>query len=254
MKVKAKKYLGQHFLKDENIAQKIVMVYFEKSNDEALIEVGPGMGVLTKYILEKQKKVFLAMDIDNESIEYLKNHYSVHKNKFVLADFLEADLKNIIPEKFNIIGNFPYNISSQIMFRVLDNRNKIDCVVGMFQREVAKRIACPPGSKEYGILSVLLQAFYKIEYLFTVHPGAFQPPPQVKSGVVRFIRNDVKELNCDEKLFFTIVKSGFNQRRKTLRNALRSFLNANIINEKILDKRAEQLSVEQFVFLTNLLS
>ncbi len=251
-KVRAKKHLGQHFLKDERTAERIVMGYFDKCDrdDVSLIEVGPGMGVLTKYILEKKRKHFFALDVDQESVDFLKKNFPENKDQFIFSDFLKEDLKKIAGERFNVIGNFPYNISSQIMFRVLEYRNNVDCAVGMFQKEVAQRIASPPGSKDYGILSVLLQAFYKIEYLFTVNPGVFHPPPKVKSGVIRLTRNETKQLDCDEKLFFNVVKTAFNQRRKTLRNALRPLTGDKIIDSELLDKRAEQLGVQQFVELT----
>lgn len=255
-KVRAKKHLGQHFLKDERAAERIVNAYFEcpkRHSGSILLEIGPGMGVLTKYILEKKGPDFFALDIDEESIEYLKKNFPEHREKFLYADFLEADLEKIAPGGFDIIGNFPYNISSQIMFRVLERRNAIDCVVGMFQKEVAQRIASPPGSKDYGILSVLLQAFFKIEYLFTVNPGAFHPPPKVKSGVIRLSRNEIKKLDCNEDLFFKVVKTAFNQRRKTLRNALKPILNGKEYENILLDKRAEQLGVKEFIELTQMI-
>jgi 16S rRNA (adenine1518-N6/adenine1519-N6)-dimethyltransferase len=254
-KVRAKKHLGQHFLKDERTAERIVLSYFEKCDrdDVTLIEVGPGMGVLTKYILEKKRSNFFALDVDQESVDFLKKNYPDNKDQFLFADFLNADLKKIAGEKFNVIGNFPYNVSSQIMFRVLDYRNDVSCVVGMFQKEVAQRLASPPGSKDYGILSVLLQAFFNIEYLFTVNPGVFHPPPKVKSGVIRVTRNNTVKLDCDEKLFFSVVKTAFNQRRKTLRNALRPLTGDKVIDSALLDKRAEQLGVKEFVELTNLI-
>jgi 16S rRNA (adenine1518-N6/adenine1519-N6)-dimethyltransferase len=252
-KVRAKKHLGQHFLKDERTAERIVMSYFEKASEVPLLEVGPGMGVLTKYILEKQPVNFFALDVDEESVAFLKSNYPAHATKFLFADFLKIDLKKVVDGKFNVIGNFPYNISSQIMFRVLEYRNEIDCVVGMFQKEVAQRIASPPGPKEYGILSVLLQAFYKIEYLFTVSPGVFQPQPKVKSGVIRLTRNDVKKLDCDEVLYFKVVKTSFNQRRKTLRNALKPLLQGKVFEHELLDKRAEQLGVREFLELTKMI-
>jgi 16S rRNA (adenine1518-N6/adenine1519-N6)-dimethyltransferase len=255
-KVRAKKHLGQHFLKDESTAERIVDAFLQVEDvaNFPVMEIGPGMGVLTKYILKKNPANFFALDVDRESIDYLRINYPEHKEKFLLSDFLQADLKKIAGEKFNIIGNFPYNISSQIMFRVLENRNSIDCVVGMFQKEVGQRIASPPGSKDYGILSVLLQAFYKIEYLFTVNPGAFQPPPQVKSGVIRLKRNEVKQLDCDEALFFKVVKTGFNQRRKTLRNALKPLTQGKEIQSELLELRAERLGVKEFVLLTQLIA
>ncbi len=252
MEVRAKKHLGQHFLKDERYAERIVNALTEKKSPNRVIEIGPGTGVLTRFLLNNENIDLLAFDVDIESINFLQKHYPAHSEKFILQDFLQFDLKNIQRKKIDIIGNFPYNISSQIMFRVLDFRNEIDVVVGMFQKEVAQRIASPPGNKEYGILSVLLQAFYSIEYLFTVPPGSFQPQPKVKSGVIRLTRNKVEKLNCDEQLFFKVVKTAFNQRRKTLRNALKPVLENKIINSWHMDKRAEQLSVKDFIELTNL--
>jgi len=246
--IKAKKHLGQHFLHDLNIAQKIVKSLPE--TEEAVIEIGPGTGVLTQYLIDKEN--FKAFDIDRESIDFLKEKYPQHAHKISFQDFLEADLNTIIAEKYyNIIGNFPYNISTQIMFKVLDHRNNINYVVGMFQREVAQRIAEKPGSKTYGILSVLLQAFYKIEYLFTVHEQVFTPPPKVKSAVIRLTRNATHSLNCNEDLFFKVVKASFNQRRKTVRNSVKSLSGNHTIDSVYLDKRAEQLSVNEFVELTN---
>ena len=246
--IKAKKHLGQHFLHDLNIAQKIVKSLPE--TEDAVIEIGPGTGVLTQYLIEKEN--FKAFDIDRESIDFLKEKYPQHAHKISFQDFLEADLNTIIAEKhYNIIGNFPYNISTQLMFKVLDHRNNINYVVGMFQREVAQRIAEKPGSKTYGILSVLLQAFYKIEYLFTVHEQVFTPPPKVKSAVIRLTRNATQSLNCNEDLFFKVVKASFNQRRKTVRNSVKSLSGNHNIDSVYLDKRAEQLSVNEFVELTN---
>ncbi len=246
--IKAKKHLGQHFLHDLNIAQKIVKSLPETA--DAVIEIGPGTGVLTQYLIEKEN--FKAFDIDRESIDFLKEKYPQHAHKISFQDFLEADLNTIIAEKhYNIIGNFPYNISTQIMFKVLDHRNNINYVVGMFQREVAQRIAEKPGSKTYGILSVLLQAFYKIEYLFTVHEQVFTPPPKVKSAVIRLTRNATQSLNCNEDLFFKVVKASFNQRRKTVRNSVKTLSGNHPIDSVYLDKRAEQLSVNEFVELTN---
>ncbi len=249
--VKAKKHLGQHFLHDLNIAQKIVKSLPETA--DAIIEIGPGTGVLTQYMIEKEN--FKAFDIDTESIDFLKEKYPNHAHKISFQDFLEADLDKIMDGKsYNVIGNFPYNISTQIMFKVLENRNNIPYVVGMFQKEVAQRLAEKPGSKTYGILSVLLQAYYKIEYLFTVPEQVFTPPPKVKSGVIRLTRNDVKKLNCDEDLFFKVVKASFNQRRKTIRNSVKVLTGNNTVDCIYLDKRAEQLSVKEFVELTNAIS
>jgi 16S rRNA (adenine1518-N6/adenine1519-N6)-dimethyltransferase len=251
--VRAKKHLGQHFLCDENIAKKIVDSLLEVNQGTSVIEIGPGTGVLTKYLIPELKDKFFALDIDTESVAYLKQNYPEAANHILFADFLEYDLKRIVPEKFNVIGNFPYNISSQIMFRVLELRDDVDVVVGMFQKEVAQRLAEKPGTKTYGILSVLLQAFYTIEYLFTVHENVFSPPPKVKSAVIRLIRNEVKKLDCDETLFVKVVKTTFNQRRKTIRNSLKPLTGTNgVETHPLLDKRPEQLSVKEFTELTNL--
>lgn len=248
--VKAKKHLGQHFLHDKKIAERIVNTLPEEALENDLLEIGPGTGVLTDFILQKKTSGFVALDVDEESVVYLKQHYPKNAEQFLFADFLNYDLNKIVKGNFNVIGNFPYNISTQIMFRVLEYRNQVDYVVGMFQREVAKRIAEKPGSKEYGILSVLLQAYYNIEYLFTVNEGVFSPPPKVKSGVIRLKRNQTKQLTCNEELFFKVVKTAFNQRRKTLRNALRIMLTEELLTLEILNKRAEQLSVKDFEELT----
>lgn len=251
--VKAKKHLGQHFLKDESIAHKIA----ESLSDNVgnVLEIGPGMGVLTKYVLQQKRPNFWVIEIDGESVEYLKNHYPALENHIYFGDFLKLDLSELFSsEKFAVIGNFPYNISSQILFKVFDNRNQIPEVVGMFQKEVAERVAAKPGSKIYGILSVLLSVYYDIEYLFTVSENVFNPPPKVKSAVIRLTRNNVEKLDCDEKLFVQVVKSGFNQRRKTLRNALKA-LNKNLENipERFLQSRAEQLSADEFIEITKVL-
>ena len=246
--VKAKKHLGQHFLTDLNIAQKIVKALPE--DDSPILEIGPGTGVLTQYLIEKNN--FTAFDIDTESIEFLKQKYPQHTDKIQFQDFLEADLNPLSNQgAFKVIGNFPYNISTQIMFKVLEHRHQISSLVGMFQKEVAVRIAEKPGSKAYGILSVLLQAFYKIDYLFTVHENVFNPPPKVKSAVIRLTRNTTSELNCNEDLFFKVIKASFNQRRKTIRNSVKSLSGNHVINSIYLDKRPEQLSVKEFVELTN---
>lgn len=246
--VKAKKFLGQHFLKDDNIAKKIVASLQDSRN---VLEIGPGTGILTKHLIEIPGINLKLIDVDRESIEFLHNLYPDNKEKIILADFLKFDLNSLFEGSFSIIGNFPYNISTQIMFRVLDYRSRVNEVVGMFQKEVAARIASPPGSKEYGILSVLLQAYYNIEYLFTVNETVFSPPPKVKSAVIRLVRNEISSLDCDEKLFVSVVKTAFNQRRKTLRNALSSFRFNNDDNIKVLlTKRAEQLNVQDFVLLT----
>lgn len=245
--VRAKKYLGQHFLTDENIAQRIVDSLSGCSAN--VIEIGPGMGVLTKYLIGKQELNFHVIEIDRESVAWLHEHYP--SLSVIEGDFLKLDLNTLFQGTFSIIGNFPYNISSQILFRVFECRNQAVEVVGMFQKEVAERVAACPGSKTYGILSVLLSAFYNIEYLFTVHENVFNPPPKVKSAVIRLTRNDVTTLECDEKLFVQVVKAGFNQRRKTLRNALRSAgMPIEAVDAVLLGKRAEQLSVDEFIALT----
>lgn len=248
MEVRAKKHLGQHFLKDEGIAQKIAGSLTGRTCH--LLEIGSGMGVLTKYLYDVPGLDFRAVEIDSESVEYLHRHYpSLH---VIEGDFLRLDLGGLFQEPFAVIGNFPYNISSQILFKVYENRDVIPEVVGMFQKEVAERVAARPGSKTYGILSVLLSAFYDIEYLFTVHEHVFCPPPKVKSAVIRLVRNKVETLGCDEDFFAKVVKVAFNQRRKTLRNALRQ-LGANMesVPPELLAMRAEQLSVEEFVAVTN---
>lgn len=250
MEVRAKKYLGQHFLKDENIAAQIADSL--TGSVPHVLEIGPGMGVMTKYLLDKSELDFHAIEIDRESVDYLHSHYpSLH---VIEGDFLQLDLSTLFPNPFAVIGNFPYNISSQILFRVYDNRNRIPELVGMFQKEVAERVCAAPGSKTYGILSVLLSAFYDIEYLFTVHEHVFNPPPKVKSAVIRMRRNSVANLDCDEQLFTKVVKIGFNQRRKTLRNALKQLnLPLDGIDPSLLSLRAEQLSVADFVAITRVL-
>ncbi len=249
--VRPKKKLGQHFLIDENIAKKIVNSL--NNNDKNLIEVGAGTGILSKYFLQKDN--FIIFEIDNESVEYLNKKYSEFKNKIINSDFLQYDILKIFDyNNFNIIGNFPYNISSQIFFKILDNRNYIDEVVGMIQKEVALRIAEKHGTKTYGILSVLLQAFYDIEYLFTVNETVFYPPPKVKSAVIRLTRNKTKKLPCNENLFFKIVKTTFNQRRKMIRTSLKSITDTSKIKSDLLTCRPEQLSVNDFIMLTNLIN
>jgi len=247
--VRAKKHLGQHFLNDQNIAKSIVDALLEKDKITAVVEVGPGTGVLTQFLINDVEN-YIALDVDAESVSYLKEKYPEKKEKIKLADFLETDLNKLVGDKFNVIGNFPYNISSQIMFKVLEHKEEVNIVVGMFQKEVAMRLAEKPGSKVYGILSVLLQAFYNIEYLFTVNENVFTPPPKVKSAVIRLTRNEVIQLDCDEVLFKQVVKTTFNQRRKTIRNSIRTLFNNNEIRHPLLDKRPEQLSVAQFVELT----
>jgi len=259
MTVKAKKHLGQHFLTDETIAQKIADSLSENGYDEVL-EIGPGMGVLTKYLLQKKSKITV-FEIDRESVEYLKEtfpkeHFQLNtsKEKFEIieGDFLKKNLNEIFKgQQVAIIGNFPYNISSQILFKAIENRAIIPEFSGMFQKEVALRIAEKEGSKIYGILSVLSQAFYDVEYLFTVPPSVFNPPPKVDSGVIRLIRKENFTLPVDEKLFFSVVKTAFNQRRKMLRSSLKSFnISDSLKEDPIFAKRPEQLSVQEFIFLT----
>jgi 16S rRNA (adenine1518-N6/adenine1519-N6)-dimethyltransferase len=250
--VRAKKHLGQHFLTDKNIAEKIVGSFKSGDQFKQVLEVGPGMGILSDILLQKSEHEVFLIDIDTESYQFLQKKYPQLGSRLINADFLEMDFAAHFDGPLGIIGNFPYNISSQILFKVLDNRQQVVEVVGMFQKEVAERCNAKPGSKEYGILSVFLQAYYKVEYLFTVKAGVFNPPPKVLSAVIRLTRNDVQELDCNEKLFWQVVKAGFNQRRKTLRNALSSLINKEkMANEPLLDLRAERLSVTDFVHLAN---
>lgn len=248
--VRAKKFLGQHFLTDEGIARRIAESLTGSVGN--VLEIGPGMGMLTKYLVDKPEYNFWVIEIDSESVVYLHDHYP--QLQVIEGDFLKLDVSDLFTEPFAVIGNFPYNISSQILFKVFECRNQVPEVVGMFQKEVAERVAAAPGSKTYGILSVLLSAFYEIEYLFTVHENVFNPPPKVKSAVIRLRRNGVTSLECDEKLFATIVKTGFNQRRKTMRNALKPLgVSLEALPEDYLGKRAEQLSVDDFVLITRIL-
>jgi 16S rRNA (adenine1518-N6/adenine1519-N6)-dimethyltransferase len=247
-RVQPKKNLGQHFLKDTGIAGKIA-ASLTGEGYSSVLEIGPGMGVLTGFLLERRFTDFRVIEIDNESVHYLHEHFPELKG-ILTGDFLSMDLDSYFPDKMGIIGNFPYNISTQILFKVLKHREKVVEVAGMLQKEVAERICAGPGSKTYGIMSVLLQAFYKAEYLFTVSENVFQPPPKVKSGVIRLIRNDVKNLDCDEALFFRVVKASFNQRRKTLRNSVRSAFELKRDDYEEFGLRPEQLSVNQFVRLT----
>jgi len=251
LSVKAKKHLGQHFLTDENIARKIVEgLSFEGYKN--VMEVGPGMGVLTKYLLEKDQHIYLA-EIDNESIEYLKNNYSKVTEKTFVGDFLKQDFQFTKGEQIAIIGNFPYNISSQILFQIVDHYELIPEMVGMFQKEVAERTAAVPRTKDYGILTVLIQAYYDTSYLFTVHENVFNPPPKVKSGVIRLTRNPKEGLSGNEVLFKQIVKAGFNQRRKKLSNALKILnIPEALKTHEFMDKRAEELSVADFISFTQL--
>ena len=252
--VKAKKHLGQHFLTDKNIAEKIVNSLQGTAHYDQILEVGPGMGILSDILLQQKEYQTYLIDIDTESFNFLQKKYPQLGDKLINGDFLQLNFQDVFPGKFGIIGNFPYNISSQILFKILDNRDQVIEVVGMFQKEVAQRCAEKPGSKEYGILSVFLQAYYKVEYLFTVKAGVFNPPPKVLSAVIRLTRNEVSKLDCDEKLFWQVVKAGFNQRRKTLRNALASLVSKEqMSDDPIFDLRAERLSVADFVRLTNLI-
>ncbi|MFD0761373.1 16S rRNA (adenine(1518)-N(6)/adenine(1519)-N(6))-dimethyltransferase RsmA [Lutibacter aestuarii] len=251
MSVKAKKHLGQHFLKDELIAQQIANSLTENGYQK-ILEIGPGMGVLTKYLLKKPLTTYV-VEIDTESVEYLQTHYLNLTDRIISKDFLKINLEDFFgDEQLAIIGNFPYNISTQIVFKTLENRHQIPEFSGMFQKEVAQRIAEKEGSKTYGILSVLTQAFYDVEYLFTVPPTVFNPPPKVDSGVIRFIRKKDFTLPVDEKLFFKVVKTAFQQRRKTLRNSLKTLnLSDSLREDSIFAKRPEQLSVNEFINLTS---
>ncbi|MCB0432755.1 MAG: 16S rRNA (adenine(1518)-N(6)/adenine(1519)-N(6))-dimethyltransferase RsmA [Mangrovimonas sp.] len=249
--VKAKKHLGQHFLTDESVAEKIASTLTGNGYTKVL-EIGPGMGVLTKYLLKKNYTTYV-IEIDTESVDYLKTHYLQLSDRIIERDFLQYNLNAVFnDEPFAIIGNFPYNISSQIVFKALEMRDQIPEFSGMFQKEVAQRICSDKGSKVYGILSVLTQAFYDAEYLFTVPPTVFNPPPKVDSGVLILKRKENYHLPCDEALFFRVVKTAFNQRRKTLRNSLKTFnLPDNLKASSIFDKRPEQLSVQEFIEITS---
>jgi 16S rRNA (adenine1518-N6/adenine1519-N6)-dimethyltransferase len=251
-RVQPKKQLGQHFLNDKSIARKIVDS-LEASNASCVVEVGPGMGVLTGMLLERFGDKLYALEIDRESVAYLKVNLPAITQNLIAEDILKFDFNDLPAGELSIIGNFPYNISSQIFFKVLENRDRVTEVVGMIQREVALRICEPPGSRTYGILSVLLQAYFDMKYLFTVNEGVFTPPPKVKSAVIRFTRNQTKSLGCNEALFVKVVKAGFNQRRKTLRNSIKSAFQGFKGDSPLLDKRAEQLSVANFVELTNII-
>lgn len=277
MEVRAKKALGQHFLTDLSIAQRIADSLLvpcpgaEEQNDTAnplpALEIGPGMGVLTQYLLQRPEVDLRMVEIDTESVNYLLVHFPQVNGRLLEADFLKLRLEKFFSGKFAVVGNFPYNISSQIFFKILDYKEQVPQVVCMIQKEVAERIAEKPGTKTYGILSVLLQAWYDIEYLFTVGEGAFNPPPKVKSAVIRLVRNSRTDLGCDESLFKTVVKTGFNQRRKTLRNSLKPLIRnkadrsgwtedqlAEFIADPVFELRPERLSVEDFIALTLKLS
>ncbi len=268
MYVKAKKELGQHFLKDQEIAARIVQALMEKAKENGIgsvLEVGPGTGVLTSFLVKEPGISLKLAEIDNESVRYLRIYYPSLGDSLIEGDFLRMDLSGFFPGQFAVIGNFPYNISSQIFFKVLEYRERVPLVVGMLQKEVAERLASPPGNKHYGILSVLLQAWYDIEYLFTVGENSFIPPPKVKSAVIRLKANNRKDLGCDQVLFKKVVKATFNQRRKTIRNSMKSLLSSmdatgkayEIVkesNSNLLSLRPEQMSVEQFAELTNLIA
>ena len=249
--VKAKKSLGQHFLKDEGIAQRIA-ASLDTFLSLPVLEVGPGTGMLTQFLL-KNGRDLTVVEIDRESIAYLQQHFPELEGRILQQDFLKMDFVKHYVGEFCIIGNYPYNISSQIFFKVIENKDKIPCCAGMIQKEVAERMVAKPGNKTYGILSVLMQAWYDIEYLFAVGEDAFIPPPKVKSAVIRLTRNDRKRLNCNEKLFKAVVKTSFNQRRKMIRNSIKSLLSGDedVPDNPMLTKRPEQLSIDEFVELTN---
>ena len=251
--VKPKKSLGQHFLTDLSIAEAIADT-LASYKGMPVLEVGPGMGVLTRFLLDKGHDLTV-VELDPESVEYLQEHFPELRDRIVAKDFLKLDLAQLYEGPFCVIGNYPYNISSQIFFKILDYKDRIPCCSGMIQKEVAERMAAPPGGKTYGILSVLMQAWYDIEYLFTVPEHVFNPPPKVKSAVIRMTRNQVRQLGCNEQLFKQIVKTAFNQRRKTMRNSLRSLVgkDCEVLTDPIFDERPERLSVERFIALTNLL-
>ena len=248
MEVRAKKKLGQHFLNDKNIAQKIVKAVLEE-NPENVLEIGPGTGILSDFLLKEEIK-YKAIEIDEESVEYLKLKYP--EMEVIEGDFLKIPAQKYFTNRFAIIGNFPYNISSQIFFKLIENRDQVPLLVGMIQKEVAERIQEKEGSKTYGILSVLLQTFFDVKYLFTVNETVFSPPPKVKSAVIKLKRNNRKKLPCDESLYFSIVKESFNQRRKMLRSSLRKYT-IGMQNDAFLTKRPEQLSVEDFIKLTQII-
>ena len=251
--VKPKKFLGQHFLKDLKVAQDIADTV-DACPDLPVLEVGPGMGVLTQYLLPKQRPLKV-VELDFESVAYLREAFPQLEDNIIEDDFLKMNLTRLFDgQPFVLTGNYPYNISSQIFFKMLDNKDLIPCCTGMIQKEVAERMAAGPGSKTYGILSVLMQAWYKVEYLFTVHEHVFNPPPKVKSAVIRMTRNDTTELGCNEALFKQVVKTTFNQRRKTLRNSIKPILgkDCSLTQDALFDKRPEQLSVQQFIDLTNM--
>lgn len=255
MDVRAKKALGQHFLTDQSIAKAIVDALDHDSASRDVLEIGPGMGVLTRYLLQREDIDLKMIEIDTESVGYLLTHFDGLQGKLVEGDYLKLDVSRFFKNNYRVIGNFPYNISSQIFFKILEDKDRVPEVVCMVQKEVADRIAEGPGTKVYGILSVLLQAWYDIEYVLSVGPGAFAPPPKVKSAVIRLVRNSRQELGCDEKMFRQVVKTAFNQRRKTLRNALKPLISENTdTSDPVFDLRAERLSVEDFIKLTKMVA
>ncbi len=253
--VRAKKHLGQHFLNDKNAAQRIADALDTSLGFTQVLEVGPGMGVLSDFLLQKEEYDTYLIDVDDESIEFLQDKYPQLGDRLIHGDFLALDFSKHFGEKMAVIGNYPYNISSQILFKILEEKDRVIQMAGMFQKEVAERCVAKPGSKEYGILSVFLQAYYHVEYLFTVKAGAFNPPPKVLSGVMRMTRNTIEKLDCDEGLFWKVVKAGFNQRRKTLRNALSAVVAKDKMSDNPLyELRAERLTVQDFITLTNEIS
>lgn len=254
--VKAKKHLGQHFLTNPIVSERIAKSLTLHHGINRVLEIGPGTGMLTQFLLAREDINLSVVEIDTESIHYLNQHFGQLEGNIIEGDFLKFDLSELSEEPLAIVGNFPYNISSQILFKVLENREMVPELVGMFQREVALRVASTPGGKEYGILSVLLQAFYDIEYLFTVAPSNFDPPPKVQSGVMRMRRNTVEKLDCDEAFFIRVVKTGFGMRRKTLRNSLRAMWTEKGLttDDPIWNRRPETLTVAEFVQLTQWLS
>ena len=252
MEVRAKKALGQHFLTDQNVARSIVAALTDDTSaPRDVLEIGPGMGVLTQYLMQRPDIDLRMIEIDSESVEYLLTHFNGMQGRLMEGDYLRLDMSKVFPGSYRIIGNFPYNISSQIFFKILDDKDRVPEVVCMIQKEVAERIAEKPGTKTYGILSVLLQAWYDIEYVLTVGPGAFCPPPKVHSAVIRLKRNARTDLGCDPALFKAVVKTAFNQRRKTLRNALKPLIKEGMdTSDPVFDLRAERLSVEDFISLS----
>lgn len=255
MKVTPKKALGQHFLNDLNIAQRIAET-IDVGGGMPVLEIGPGMGVLTQFLLQNKEIDLTCVELDSESVTYLLANFPELNGRIIEGDFLKMNLNEMYKGQFCVIGNFPYNISSQIFFKVLDHKDKIPICAGMIQKEVAERMASKPGTKAYGILSVLVQAYYDIEYLFTVHENVFDPPPKVKSAVIRMRRNETKKIDCDEDLFVKVVKTAFNQRRKMMRNSLQAMLGQGhpLLADPVFMKRPEQLSVSEFVDLTNLIA